>query len=117
MHRTFCAAFFGSALLVSFSVRPVSAQVLYGSAVGTVQDPTGGTVAEAPVTMTNKATGAVRETKTDQQGRFSFANLLPGGYDLKVTARRIPRVCANRDRDFDQQRDARGSQTRARATD
>src|SRR3984893_4712031 len=86
MHRTLYAALLGGALLISFAVRPVSAQVLYGSAVGTVQDPTGGVVAEAPVVMTSKATGAVRETKTDQQGRFTFANLLPSAYDLKVTA-------------------------------
>src|SRR5689334_2388622 len=86
MLRTFCAALFGGILLVSFVSPRVSAQVLYGSAVGTVQDPTGGAVAEAPVTMTSKATGAVRETKTDQQGRFTFANLPPNAYDLKVSA-------------------------------
>ena len=55
MHRTLYAAFLGGALLVSFAARPVSAQVLYGSAVGIVQDPTGGVVAEAPVTLTRAA--------------------------------------------------------------
>src|SRR5213593_434724 len=81
-----CAAVLGGALLVGFAVRPISAQVLYGSAVGTVHDPTGDVVTEAPVMMTSKATRAIREAKTDQQGRFTFANLLPSAYDLKVTA-------------------------------
>jgi len=87
MLRKSCAAFLGGVLLISLAHQPVSAQVLYGSAVGTVQDQTGGAVAEAPVTMTSKATGAVRETRTDQQGRFTFANLLPSVYDLKVSAK------------------------------
>src|SRR6478672_5163780 len=84
MHKTSFVALLCGAL-VSLS-RPIPAQVLYGSAVGTIQDPTGGVVAEALVTMTSKSTGAVRETKSDQQGRFTFSNLLPNAYDLKVTA-------------------------------
>jgi hypothetical protein len=86
MLRTSCAAFLGGTLLFSLATPTASSQVLYGSAVGTVQDSTGGAVAEARVTMTSKATGAVRETKTGQQGRFTFANLLPSAYDLSVSA-------------------------------
>src|SRR5215813_7780962 len=85
MHR-FCGAIFGVALLLFSATAPVSGQVLYGSAVGTVLDPTGGVVADAPVTMTSKTTGAVREAKTDPQGRFVLANLPPDVYDLKVAA-------------------------------
>src|SRR5215471_1006862 len=86
MLRTSCAAFLGGTLLFSLATPTASSQVVYGSAVGTVQDSTGGAVAEARVTMTSKTTGAVRETKTGQQGRFTFANLLPSAYDLNVSA-------------------------------
>ena len=70
----------------SICVLPAAAQVLYGSAVGTVQDPTGGLVANAAISVTSRTTGAVRETVTDTQGRFAFSNLLPSSYDLKVSA-------------------------------
>ncbi|HEU0140883.1 MAG TPA: carboxypeptidase-like regulatory domain-containing protein, partial [Bryobacteraceae bacterium] len=63
-----------------------SAQVLYGSAVGTVEDQTGALVSGASVTMTNTSTGLVREDKTGANGRYSFTNLLPGRYDVKVVA-------------------------------
>lgn len=67
-------------------VVPVHAQVLYGSLVGNVVDPTQGAVPAAAVTVTNTATGLVRETKTDERGFFAFRDLLEGTYDLKITA-------------------------------
>src|SRR5258708_14955656 len=86
MNRTFLATLASVLLLSTFTIRPVSAQVLYGSAVGTVLDQSGAVVAGASVTMTDKGTGAVRETKVDSEGRYIFSNLLPGSFDLKVTA-------------------------------
>src|SRR5713226_9941667 len=67
-------------------VQPISAQVLYGSVVGTVEDQSGAVVPNATVTMTNKQTGVTRETTSDAGGRYSVVNVLPGGYELKVTA-------------------------------
>jgi outer membrane receptor protein involved in Fe transport len=64
----------------------VEAQVLYGSIVGTILDPSGSVVPNATVTATSVQTGASRETKTDDQGRFLLPNILPGRYDLKVEA-------------------------------
>ena len=58
MHHRKCASILAMLLAASLSVSSAAAQVLYGSAVGTVQDPTGGVVADAPVTMTSKGTGA-----------------------------------------------------------
>lgn len=63
-----------------------NAQVLYGSVVGTVEDPTGAVVPSATVTVTNNSTGATRETTSDNAGRYSLLNMLPGTYDMKVTA-------------------------------
>jgi hypothetical protein len=62
------------------------AQVLYGSIVGTVGDASGGVVPAASVTLTNPATGAVRETKTDDQGRYNFGSVAAGLYEIKVSA-------------------------------
>ncbi len=73
-------------LLFAFSARPAVSQVLYGSVVGTVTDPSGATVPGATVTITGKTTGAERSDKTDAGGRYSFVNVLPGTYDLKVSA-------------------------------
>lgn len=54
--------------------------------VGQVEDPSGAMVPKAAVVLTNKQTGAVRETASDESGRFSILNVLPGVYDIKVTA-------------------------------
>jgi outer membrane receptor protein involved in Fe transport len=68
------------------SVQPAFSQVLYGSVVGAVTDPSGAVVPGATVTLTSKQTGAERTDKSDEGGRYSFVNVLPGAFDLKVTA-------------------------------
>jgi hypothetical protein len=73
-------------LAVVFLAAPASAQVLYGSLVGQVEDPTGAVVPTATVSATNKATGLTRETQSDEQGRYTLPNLPAGVYDLKFTA-------------------------------
>jgi len=72
--------------LLAAVTQPAAAQVLYGSIVGSVEDQTGALVPNARVTVTHKATSATRETTTDEAGRYVLANLLPGAYDLQVTA-------------------------------
>jgi Carboxypeptidase regulatory-like domain len=73
--------------LSSVAGPPANAQVLYGSVVGTVTDQSQALIPGATVTITNKDTGVSREATSDQGGRYSFANVLPGNYDLKVTAK------------------------------
>ncbi len=73
-------------VLLGIGAMPSNGQVLYGSIVGTVEDPTGAVVPKATVTVTNKATGLSRETTADEGGRFSIVNLLPGSYEIKTTA-------------------------------
>ncbi len=68
------------------TARSASAQVLYGSMVGTIQDQSGAVVPKAGITITNKATGLTRETTADDAGRYSLLNILAGTYDLKVSA-------------------------------
>jgi hypothetical protein len=68
------------------AARPASAQVLYGSLVGTIQDQSGAVVPKAEITITNKGTGLTRTTAADDAGRFSLLNIMAGTYDLKVSA-------------------------------
>jgi len=86
MNRASLAALLALFLLAPAIADIASAQVLYGSAVGTVEDQTGALVSGATVTMTNTSTGLIREDKTAANGRYSFTNLLPGPYDVKVVA-------------------------------
>jgi len=61
--------------------------VLYGSVIGTVSDQTDAVVPNTTVTLTSKDTGATRTTETDGAGRYSFVNVAPGTYEVKVAAK------------------------------
>src|SRR5262245_30095660 len=63
---------------------PASAQSIFGEIRGTVTDTSGGVVAGATVTATNKATGEVRSVITDEVGNYSLVNLPAGTYDVAV---------------------------------
>ena len=74
-------------LLVLTSIpRVASAQVLYGSIVGTLTDQTGAVVPKATVTVTNTSTGLSRQVTADGAGYYSIPNLLEGTYDRTVTS-------------------------------
>jgi hypothetical protein len=63
-----------------------SAQVLYGSIVGTVTDQTNAVVPQAAVRVINSSTGLSREATTDTSGYYSIPNLPQGTYDVSITA-------------------------------
>jgi hypothetical protein len=73
-------------VFLGFQARLASAQVLYGSIVGTVIDPTGAVVAKAIVTVTNTSTGLSRQTTADSAGYYAIQNLPQGAYDIAVSA-------------------------------
>jgi len=79
----FCVALLAALAIVS---APINAQVLYGSMVGVITDPTGAAIPNAAITVTNPGTGLSTTSTTDEAGRFSVPNLAPGNYDLKVVA-------------------------------
>jgi hypothetical protein len=54
--------------------------------VGQVTDATGAVVPDASITITNQENGLKRSAKTDNAGRFSFPQLKPGAYAVKVEA-------------------------------
>jgi hypothetical protein len=74
-------------LAVAAALAPPAAftQTLYGSIVGTVADESGAPVPGASVTATNTGTNSSVDAPTDADGNYSFRNLLPGVYDLKVS--------------------------------
>jgi hypothetical protein len=75
-----------SSLLALLLVRPLDAQVLYGSVSGTITDQSGAVVPNAPVTLTNEGTGLKRQTTTDSSGSYRVLDLPQGNYTIEVTA-------------------------------
>jgi hypothetical protein len=69
-----------------FEAPVASAQVLYGSIVGTVTDQANAVVPKAAVTVKNTAIGLTRTVDTDDAGYYSIPSLPEGSYDLSVTA-------------------------------
>ena len=53
---------------------------------GLIKDPSGSTIPGATATLTNQDTGVARTFKSDADGRYRFAAVLPGRYSLKVEA-------------------------------
>ena len=71
--------------LTGFPLR-LFAQTIDGNLVGTVVDPSGATVPNATVEITNTATGIKTTTKTGTDGLYRFNNLPVGKYDINVMA-------------------------------
>src|SRR5580692_2868990 len=62
------------------------AQVSGATLTGTVRDPSGGFIPNAPVSIKDLATDVVRKVTTDSAGLFTAPNLLPGDYAVTITA-------------------------------
>src|SRR5437762_9268436 len=71
--------------LISVAPRAI-AQTIDGNLTGTIVDPTGATVPNATVEITNTATGIKSSVKTGVDGLYRFNNLPVGNYDISVTA-------------------------------
>ena len=57
-----------------------------GRIAGFVNDPHGGRVAGAAVTLLNQQTNAVQTVRTDSQGIYSFSDVAVGEYDIRISA-------------------------------
>jgi hypothetical protein len=70
--------------LVAVLCVAVSAQLPTATLNGTVTDPQGAVVASAKVTIVSQGTGVARETTSDTAGLYTFANMAPGDYTVRV---------------------------------
>lgn len=68
-------------LLLTLAVR---SQTPTGAIDGTVSDPSGAVVPSAQVAVTELATGRVITMATNEVGRYSARNLMPGLYSIKI---------------------------------
>src|ERR1700745_1631114 len=75
-------AWFVLLLFPSFSM----GQAVYGNIIGTVADPSGATVANAPVTVTDIDRGTKYESTTNASGNYEQTHLLAGRYKVTINA-------------------------------
>src|SRR5882757_8062844 len=66
---------------------PARAQVAGGNLSGTISDPSGKLVPQALVAIQNVATGITTTVTTNADGYYTAANLLPGEYQVTVSAK------------------------------
>ncbi|HKV81610.1 MAG TPA: TonB-dependent receptor [Candidatus Sulfotelmatobacter sp.] len=71
---------------ICFSV-PAGAQVAGGNLSGTITDPSGKLVPQAQISIQNVATGITTTVATNADGYYTAANLLPGEYQITVSAK------------------------------
>ena len=72
-------------LAIIFSV-PTLAQVAGGTLMGTVSDTAGAGIPQAKLVIKNVATGVERTATTNADGFYTTVNLLPGAYQISITA-------------------------------
>src|SRR5947207_1367981 len=71
-------------LLTAFS-RPMMAQVLFGSVVGSVTDATGAAVPGATVKITATQTNDSRTVLTNEAGGYTVSTVPPGTYQVEIS--------------------------------
>jgi hypothetical protein len=72
--------------IVAFTQLPAVAQFASGSIGATVTDSTGAVIPGAKVVLKNEATGALRDTVTNNSGYFDFPSILPATYTVTITS-------------------------------
>src|SRR5579875_1790249 len=80
-------AWIGLLLATVFLAGPGFSQNFNATLSGRVTDPSGAVIPNASVTLTSDTTGAVARTQSNSNGYFTFPNLAPAPYTLRVTAK------------------------------
>ncbi len=85
LHLHFALLGLGLALSLICVPRSCEAQVLYGSMLGNVTDPSGAAIPGATISVTQKQTGFTRTALTDQSGGYDLPTIPTGNYDVQVS--------------------------------
>jgi hypothetical protein len=72
--------------VLTASAIPTRAQGIFATLTGVVSDPLGSVISNATIKLTDAVSGSVRETKTNDQGYYTFASVPVGSYNLSVEA-------------------------------
>src|SRR5258708_40066550 len=80
-----------AALLCFAGATNLCAQGLTGSISGVVQDSAGAVTPGVKLELVNSGTGQRREAVTGPAGAYVFAELLPGTYDISISAAGLQR--------------------------
>ena len=73
-------------LIVTLTCAPAPAQTVDTAIEGTVTDSSGAVLPGATVTVTSSATGIKKQAVTASTGDYSVTYLIPGTYDVTVSA-------------------------------
>jgi hypothetical protein len=87
MVRAVHIALFLSTVACLFPVQALAQGETTSAITGEVRDTTNAVLPGATVTITNHETGLKRSARTNDAGRFSFPQLKPGTYSVRVEAR------------------------------
>src|SRR5882724_8043894 len=86
IHGTRIASIIGALLILVALSSSASGQVTGGAISGTVTDEASAAVAGAAVSILNVAKGETRTATSNDRGFYSVPNLVPGNYDVTVSA-------------------------------
>jgi hypothetical protein len=87
IYAALIVSIFVFSLTMLANVQPAVAQTTGSASLrGTVKDPQGAIIRDAIVTMTNERTKDERQTKSSEDGTYTFTALTPGNYTLKTEA-------------------------------
>ncbi len=72
--------------LAAVGAHAVFGQTISSTILGTLSDPGKALIPNAQLVLTEKTTGQVRTTQSNERGLFRFLELVPGQYSLRVSA-------------------------------
>ena len=86
------AAVISVGFILGLGLSPARAQIVGSALAGMAYDPTGATVPNAQITVTNLSTQLTRSTVTDSSGHYVFPTLPPGSYSLMAVGSGFQKV-------------------------